>query len=142
MKFLVVYFSRGGKTRKVAMTIAHELGCETIDLAEESPDLSRTGFLVVGSGNYGGMPGDKILDFLKVLPEMSGGKAAVFATSGGPNPKGIPAMRKILEAKGYEVVSSFDCRGQFTLLSRGHPTDDDLRDARAFANDLKKIAGG
>jgi flavodoxin len=92
MKFLVVYFSRGGKTRKVAMTIAHELGCETIDLAEESPDLSRTGFLVVGSGNYGGMPRDKILDFLKVLPEMSGGKAAVFATSGGPNPKGIPAM--------------------------------------------------
>lgn len=47
-----------------------------------------------------------------------------------------------MEAKGYEVVSSYDCRGQFTLLSRGHPTDDDLRDARAFANDLKKIAGG
>jgi flavodoxin I len=94
----------------------------------------------VGSGNYGGMPGEKILQFLNALPENCGNMVALFATSGGPNPKGIQVMAKILEGKGYIVVSSFDCRGQITLMNRGHPNDD-LEKAKMFADDLKKRTG-
>jgi flavodoxin len=37
MKFLVAYFSSGGKTKKVATAIAQELGCEAVDVAEDIP---------------------------------------------------------------------------------------------------------
>jgi len=50
MNFLVVYFSRGGKTRKVAEAIAQELGCEAVDAKKETPDVSGVELLIVGSG--------------------------------------------------------------------------------------------
>jgi len=138
MNFLVVYFSRGGKTRKVAEAIAQELGCKAVDLRKETPDVSGVELLIVGSGNYGGKPHETLQEFLSSLQPSNNGKAAVFATSGGPDPKGIPIMKTALEAKGYKVISSFDCRGKFLFANRGHPNEDDLKNAKAFARELKK----
>lgn len=137
MKFIVVYYSRGGNTGKVAAAIAQELACEAFDVAKRVPDVSGAEMLVVGSGTYGGMPGAGVTEFLKAVPQAVGGKAAVFATSAGPNPKSIPKMKGALEEKGYAVVSSFDCRGKFLLINRGHPDEKDLENARAFARALK-----
>ena len=138
MKFLVVYYSRGGKTAKVAGAIANELGCEAVDVTKEKPDASVVDMLVVGSGTYGGMPGPSILEFLSGIPQATGGKAAVFATSAGPGPRSLHRIKGALEEKGYTIVSSFDCRGKFMLANRGHPDEKDLENARAFARDLKK----
>jgi flavodoxin I len=144
MNFLVVYFSRGGKTRKVAEAIAQELGCEAIDVKKETPDVSGVELLLVGSGEYySRRKVHKILQgFLDRLQPSSKSKAAVFATAGGPDPKCIYHMEEVLETKGYKVISSFKCRGQlFFFLNRGHPTEDDLKNAKAFASDLKKKLG-
>ncbi len=138
MKFLVVYFSKGGKTGKVAEAIAQELGCEAVDLKKETPDVSGVDLLMVGSGNYGGAPHETLQGFLNSLQPSNNGKAAVFATSGWLDPKCIPVLKEALEAKGYKVVSSFSCRGQFLFANRGHPNEDDLKNAKAFASDLKK----
>jgi flavodoxin len=138
MKFLVVYFSRGGRTRKVAETITQELGCEAVDVKKEIPDVSAVELLIVGSGNYGGKPGNELLDFLNNLQPSSKSEAAVFVTSGGPDPKCVEVMEETLETKGYKVISSFKCRGQFLFANRGHPTEDDLKNAKAFASDLQK----
>jgi len=138
MKSLVVYYSRGGKTAKVAGAIANELGCDAVDVTKGKPDASGVDMLVVGSGTYGGMPGPSILEFLKSIPQTAGGKAAVFATSAGPNPRSLPKLKNALEEKGYPIVTSFDCRGQFMLANRGHPDEKDVENARAFARDLKK----
>ena len=70
------------------------------------------------------------------LQPSSDKKAAVFATSGGPNPKVISVLQKILEEKEYEVVSIFKCRGQFLLTNRGRLNEEDLKNAKAFAHDL------
>jgi flavodoxin len=43
-KPLVVYFSKGGKTKKVAESIAQELQCETVNTAESASDLSGIRF--------------------------------------------------------------------------------------------------
>lgn len=136
MRCLVVYFSRGGKTAKVAAAIAQELGCEAIDAANKIPDASGVDVLVAGSGTYGGMPGPKIVEFLNSLPEKKGGKAAIFTTSAGPRPLSIGRMKGALEGKGYEVVASFDCRGRFGLINRGNPDEGDLEKAREFARSL------
>jgi flavodoxin len=137
-KPLVVYFSKGGKTKKVAESIAQELQCQTINIMESTPDLSDLDLLVVGSGTYGGKPDKKLQEFLEGLKPVTSGKCAIFTTSGGPNPKSLAFMKEILEAKGYELVSTFDCRGQFLIGNRGHPNEADLRDAKIFANNLKK----
>lgn len=140
MKPLVVYFSRGGKTRKVAEAIAQELGCQSVDTEKEVPNVYGVDLLLVGSGTYGGRPDKKLLEFLNSLPPVSDGKAAIFTTSAGPGPKSINIMKEALEVKGYKVVSNFDCRGQFLLGNRGHPNADDLKAAKAYAGDLKKRA--
>ena len=141
MKFLVVYFSRGGKTRKVAEAITQELGCKAVDIEKEIPDISGVDLLLVGSGTYGGMPHKKLLEFLNGLQPINGGKAAIFTTSAGPNPKSIGIMKGVLEVKGYKVVSNFECRGQILSLNQGHPTEEDLKAAKVFAGDLKKKVG-
>ena len=138
MKFLVVYFSRGGRTKKVAEAIAQELGCEANDVKKSTPSVSEVDLIVVGSGNYGGKPGNEILDFLNNLQPTNSCKAAVFATSGGPEPKCIEIMEGTLEAKGYKVISCFKCRGQFLFANRGHPNEEDLKNAKMFASVLDK----
>jgi len=142
MKFLVVYFSRTGNTRKVAEAISQELGCEAVDVKKETPDVSGVDMLLVGSGNYvGGKPTEKLQRFLDSLPPRSNIRAAVFATSGGPDPKVIYVLKGALEAKGYTVVSSFKCRGRFLFFNWSHPNEEDLENAKAFASGLKKISG-
>ena len=138
MKALVVYFSKGGKTRKVAEAMAQELNCEVIDVKREMPDVSAVNLLVIGSGNYGGKPGKELVRFLDSLQSNNNCNVAFFATSGGPEPKCIDDMRRVLETKGYKFLSSFDCRGQMLLLNRGHPTPEDLVNAKSFAGNLKK----
>jgi len=144
MNFLVVYFSRGGKTRKVAEAIAQELECKSVDITKETPDVSEVDTLLVGSGNYGGKTDDRLLTFLNNLKPSSDRKAAVFATAGGARPEGpdppvLSVLQRALEAKCYKTVASFKCPGQMLLLNRGHPNEDDLKNAKAFASDLKKI---
>ena len=139
MESLVVYFSRGGKTRKVAEAIAQELGCKAVDITNETPDPAGVDMLVVGSGNYAGRTDKKLLNYVNNLPPSSDKKAAVFATAGGPDPNVISILQGALEAKGYQVVSSFKCRGKFLFSNRGHPNQEDLKNAKAFARDLKTV---
>lgn len=143
MKSLVVYSSRSGNTRKVAEAIAQELGCRTSDIHKETPDISGLDLLLLGSGNYGDNVSNNLQDFLNNLQQSNNGKAAVFATAGGPDPKCISVMQEALEKKGYQVISSFKCRGQLLfLLNHGHPNEDDLKKAKAFASDLRKKIEG
>jgi flavodoxin len=140
MKFLVVYFSRGGKTRKVAEAIAQQLGCKAVDAEKETPDVSGVEMLIVGSGQYIGKLHKTLQSFLDGLQPSSKNKAAVFATAGGPNPKVVSILKGALEAKGYMVVSNFKCRGRFLFFNWSHPNQEDLENAKAFAGDLKKIS--
>lgn len=119
MKFLVVYFSRGGKTRKVAEAIAQQLGCKAVDVEKETPDVSGVEMLIVGSGQYLGKLHKTLQSFLDGLQPSSKKKAAVFATAGGPDPKVVDVLKGVLEAKGYMVVSSFKCRGRFLFFLIG-----------------------
>lgn len=138
MKSLVVYYSKGGKTRKVAEAMAQELNCKAIDVKKETPNISTVNLLVIGSGNYGGKPGKELQEFLENLQATSKINIAFFATSGGPESKCIELMQKIVESKGFIFLSQFDCRGKMFLLNRGHPTEEDLIDAKSFAAKLKE----
>jgi flavodoxin len=79
MKALVVYYSKGGKTRKVAEAISTGLECGALDVGRDACDAAGLDLLVVGSGTYGGMPGPKIVDF--PMGSLQVQVAPIFATS-------------------------------------------------------------
>jgi len=101
MKSLVVYYSRGGKTRKVADTIAQQLGCKAVDVEKEIPDALWVELLVVGCGQYPGKLHKRLQSLLDGL-QPSKGKAAVFATAGGPDPNARAAV-----FQGYRTWARF-----------------------------------
>lgn len=135
---MLVYYSRRGNTRKVAEAVAQELGVKPIDARAGSVGAVDADMLVVGSGTYGGKPGKELVSFLEGLPSVSGKKAVCFCTSAGGADKAAATMRQMLEAKGYATAECFSCLGQWGWFSRrGHPTDDELSQAKEWAKKLK-----
>lgn len=137
MNALVVYFSRGGNTRKVAEAIANELGCDAIDITKERPNLSIIDLLVIGSGTYGAKPGKEFTSFLEELPSATGRSAALFATCSSGVVLWFDSIKSLLESKGYQICGSFQCFGQIAFVRRGHPTAEELTNATEFAAQLK-----
>ena len=143
MKIALIYFSRGGNTRKIAEAMAEELGVTAVDVKKEKPDVGDVDLLVVGSGVYGGKPGKELVAYLEGLKPVEGKKAACFSScASGDASKTLQAMKDILSKKGYSNVDCFSCLGKWLLgLSRrGHPSEGELAQAREFAKKLKSAA--
>ena len=132
--FEVIYYSRGGNTRKVAEAIAAELGTaardiKTVDRVADEADI------ILGSGCYGAVLAKDIMDFLD-RNQVAGRKIALFTTSVLGLGKEVEVMEKQIRGKGVEVAAHFNCYGQFLGVKRGHPDKDDLDKAREFARGL------
>jgi len=130
----VVVDSRGGNTRKVADAIAEELGIRATDVTTSPPD--DAGILFLGSGTYGGKPGEAMMKFIGA-GNFSGRKIAIFGTSGsvagGQNM--IVVMTNLLQQKGATILGNYHCRGKTFLVNRGHPDKEDLDNAKKFARE-------
>jgi len=130
----VIYYSRGGNTRKVAEAVAAELGTaardiKTVDRVADEADI------ILGSGCYGAVLAKDIADFLD-RNQYPGRKIALFTTSVLGLGKEVEVMEKQIRGKGVEVAAHFNCYGQFLGVKRGHPDKDDLDKAREFARGL------
>lgn len=129
--------SRGGNTRKVAEAIAEELGITVGDLTVPLPDDAKILFL--GSGTYGGKPGEAVMKFIG-SGTFTGRKAALFGTSASSagSEKIITVMADALKEKGATILGSWHCRGRFLFINRGKPDKEDLDNAKKFARDMLK----
>lgn len=108
-------------------------------------DYDLVGF---GSGIFAMAFHPRLRDFISRLPRVEGVPAFLFATSGGPE---LPfwaytrPMTRLLEAKGFDVIGTFRCRGFDTWLplrlvggiNKGRPNAADLDAARRFAVELR-----
>ena len=140
MKIALVYFSRGGNTRKIAETMAEELEVKALDVTKEKPDLSDVDLLVVGSGTYGSKPGKEMVAYLENLEPVAGKRAACFSScASGDASKTLQAMKEILSKKGYVNTDCFSCLGKWLMgfSRRGHPSEEELTQAREIAKKLK-----
>lgn len=131
--------SRGGNTRKVADAIAEELGITVTDLKVPLPD--NTKILFLGSGTYGGRPGEALMKFIG-SGTFTGCRVAIFGTSYSPagSEKMIAVMADALTQKGAIILGSWHCRGKFLLLNRGHPDREDLDNAKKFAREMLGVS--
>lgn len=133
----VIYDSRGGNTRKVADAIAQELGATAVDVKAASLKPGD-GVVFIGSGCYGGRPGENMTGFIEAN-DFRERTVALFGTSGGGAGKEVEGMEAALKEKGADIVGSYFCKGQMALIfSRGHPDPADIDAAREFA---RRMAG-
>lgn len=146
---LVLYSYHHHNTEKVAKVIAPVLGAEIKWAEDFNPkELKEYDLIGFGSGIYGGIHHKTLLELADKLPETTDKKAFIFSTSaGGEKSKTIKAhtaLREKLQSKGYMIVDEFQCRGFLGKIglgiSRGHPDDQDLKNAEEFAWNMKERA--
>lgn len=134
----VIYYSMTGNTKKMAEAIAGELGVEARDV-KKTAEVPRDGILFLGSGCYGGKPGEEMAKLI-ADGDLNGRRVAVFGTSGGGDGKETADMADALRKKGALVLGSYHARGKaFVLFSLGHPSAGELEGARAFAREMSRI---
>jgi flavodoxin len=155
-KILVSYLSLTGNTKKVAEAIFDALkGDKTIKTIDEAQNLDDYDIIFLGFPVHSHSVPFKTEELIKRIP--AGKKIALFSTHGSLT--GSRLSREALEhasilASSSKILGTFACRGKVSLqaletLSKSpehkawvemaasaqtHPDDNDLEDARSFAN--------
>ncbi|ACL76872.1 flavodoxin family protein [Ruminiclostridium cellulolyticum] len=137
MKTWVLYYSKGGNTKKIADEIADEL--EDVLKSEQIPPAyppENVALLFLGTGEYGGKPDSKTLEFVRTLNKDRVKNVAVFGTNGkGTTGTAIDTIKSLLKEKGINVIDeSFCCKGKFfVFFNRKNPDTNDFKAAREYA---------
>jgi flavodoxin/Pyruvate/2-oxoacid:ferredoxin oxidoreductase delta subunit len=156
-KTLMVYFSQGGTTARVAEQIAAGLRAADyqVDLCnvkdERPPALDGYDLLGIGSPVYYYRPPFNVMDYVNGLPGLDGLPAFVFMLHGTYRGDASNAIRRALARKGAEEVGYFYCLGadyallylkEGYLFSPDHPTAEELAQAQAFGERVAaRVAG-
>jgi flavodoxin len=146
MNPVVIYSSKSGNTKKVALAIAKELNCNSIKISKEinfsTISLKDFDLVLIGTWIRGGEPSPDMTGFLKQLSlEDCNSQFALFMTwagGGKSNELAFNRVKQLLEAKNQKLLdNSFICLGKtFGITRRGHPDSQDLANARKWAKNL------
>ncbi len=150
-KSLIVYYSLGGTTTRVAESIASGLGTANheVDLCklkdERPPDLDGYDLLGIGAPAYYYRPPFNVMDYVNSLPNLDGLPAFVFVLHGTYLGDTGNVIRRVLARKGAQEVGYFHCRGadyflgylrEGYLFSPDHPTAEELAEAKEFGRQV------
>jgi flavodoxin len=154
MKSLIILFSYHHKnTEKVAKVFAEVLNAEIKTSNQVNlNDLEKYDLIGFGAGIDSGRHHKPLLDLADKLPQANNKKAFIFSTCGNPfneqtyKQKCHSALREKLQAKNYQILDEFICKGFNTNvflkylggINKGHPNEEDLKRAKEFAGNLKK----
>ena len=159
-KSIVLYNSRGGNTKQVAMKIAEGLGVECLDNKNIPKNIEEFDLLVLGTWPMMFKVSSAGKRWLTKLSKknINGKKIALFFTSAGPDedlPKSEDNPKKIKEmvfetmediiSKNNDVTileERFYCKGALRMMGKimaneGHPTEEELAQAKEFGEMLK-----
>ncbi len=160
LRSLIIVFSyHHNNTEKIANTMAKVLGAEVKTPQQVYPEqLREYGLIGFGSGIYSATFDPSVLNLADRLSYDAGKKAFLFSTYGAPAfiadrefiEKNHQQIREKLQIKGYTVIGEFGCAGwntnsflkYFGGLNKGRPNADDLKNAEAFARQMKEKTRG
>ena len=154
MKVLVLYYSKGGNTRKLAERIAE--GVESVSgvqaLLKSTQEVTKEDFvnssgIIAGSPCYfGSMAWDlkRIFDeFVGVRKKMENKVGAVFATSGDPSGGKETTMMSIFQCLliyGMIVVGDpMDATGHYGVACAGAPDEKTTENARKLGRRVAEL---
>ena len=155
MNILILYYSKGGNTRKLAEAIAE--GVNQVDNAEpvlrHTKDVNKDDFLdaaglIVGSPVYFGVMAaelKQILDnFVGIRKKMENKIGAAFATSGDPTGGKETTMMSIIQALliyGMIIVGDpLSATGHYGTACVGAPDDKTQENGRKLGQRVAELA--
>lgn len=147
MKTIIICHSEHhGNTRKLADVIADELNARVVSSENTAGlDIGEYDLVGFGSGIYYGDFHKLLYKLLSHQEPQNGKKAFLFSTTGSKtySERAHGKFSASLREKGFDIVGEYSCFGFDTALSadginRGHPTEEELKQARVFASSLKK----
>jgi flavodoxin len=140
-----------GNTQKIAEVIAAKFGA-VVAPVNSNPlvEISEYDIIGFGAGIDGGKHYHELLEFAAKLPDAQNKRAFIFSTSATFSEKKMAAdhraLRDLLQAKGFDIVGEFGCKG-FTTRSifnlvgganKGRPNTADLKEAEDYARKLSQ----
>ncbi|MCD8102196.1 MAG: hypothetical protein LUE26_06455 [Alistipes sp.] len=134
MKIAIRYFSRTGHMEKMAAVVSEVTGvkAETIDV----PVTEDTDILFFGTAVYMAGIDDKVKSYIASLDSHKVKNVVCFSSSAILT-SSYPQVRKLLEKRNITVDDrEFHCRGQFKVLHRGRPNQDDLDALKKFVKEI------
>ncbi len=134
--YQVLYYSKGGNTRKLADVIAGELDVKSGEIGDSSLDPGAK-VIFLGSGVYKGKPGRDLMDFIETH-DFRGRKVSIFSTSWLTGENAFDGVASALKSRGATVVRGYHCKGRFAIFNLGHPDPDDLEGARKFVREMAR----
>lgn len=150
-KVLVVYFSRGGNTRRMAEAVGQgvaeaEMACETKAVDEaDITDLLEADAIVLGSPTYYGQPAadlkqliDDSVRFHGKLNGKVGGAFASCGVFGGGVETTLHALNNALLIHGM-VIQGTPRGGHFGAVSVGAPDDTALSECRNLGKRVAEL---
>ena len=146
MKTAIVYYSEHhGNTKKLLDAIAEQHDVTLINVTK-SPETDLSGYDRIGfaSGIYYGGFAKQILDYAQEhLPEQ---KVVFYIyTQGAPKGSFLNSIREIAAQKNCTEIGAYGCRGYDTFgpfkllggIAKGHPTEEEIRGAVKFYQEMK-----
>ncbi len=146
MKSIIIYAStHHGNTRKVVEAIAKECEVELLNACEvHEKDLTSYDLIGFASGIYAAQFHQQIKNFAQVnLPQN---KKIFYIMTSAMDKDFSKSMEASVNGKNAEVVGKFSCKGYNTFgpfklvggTGKGHPDDNDLKNAVEFYKSLVK----
>ncbi len=141
--FEVVYYALCGNdrsicrnTKELAEAIAVELGVTAEDIKAKE-GLTKDTFIFLGSSCYGGKPESGLSEFI-AENDFKGRQVVLFGTLLSGKSDKVRGVEELLKPTGALIRGSFYCpRKNLPFLHRGRPSEEELTNARAFANEMK-----
>lgn len=152
MRPIIIYSSKSGNTKKIADSMASQIGCEAIKITNDNPqstvDLEGYDLVLVGTGLFAGTPNEDLVRYLSNLNLKTTKLFALFITWGGAprtDKLALTRLKTLLESKGQKVLQDhFACYGGWKgiLMKKGHPKPEEIKAAgewaRKLVNNLEK----
>lgn len=135
MKTWVLYYSKGGNTKKIAEAIAQELQVPKTEQVPPAYPPENVGLLFLGTAVYAGKPDAKMLEFVRTLNTNRVKNVALFGTHSSENNAAIETVKALIKEKGINIIDeSFSCKGKaFLFLNRKRPDQNDIAAAKQYA---------
>jgi multimeric flavodoxin WrbA len=141
---LVIYYSRGGRTKAMADAIVE--GAESVEGATGSAkrvdyatiaDLVDCDAVALGSPNYFSYMAGLMKDYfdrgLGVRGRTEGKPGAAFTSGGGDSDTALQSLERMIGSYKLEKVAD-------GIISSGDPSEDDLKKCKAMGAALAKAA--
>ena len=149
MRPIIIYSSKSGNTKKIADSMASQIGCDAIritsNITPPTLDFDKYDLVLVGTGLFAGTPNEDIMRYLRNLNLKTTKMFALFITWGGAprtDKLALARLKRLLESKGQKVLEEhFACYGGWkgVLMKRGHPKAEEIKAAGEWA---KKLVDG